>query len=108
MRVDTELPPRASRVRLSEPVRELLHTPRQRGLKSFFQRAATSRALREFKSLKPIGRVKRARLAGSIPEVVRDTICRDRRQRRQVMFAKRLTAKGARASTRRSTSRRKC
>lgn len=64
------------------------------------RRAAVIRAM-EAANGRPIGRRVREKLQGMIPEVVRETICRPKRQKRAVMFATGAAGKGRRAAARR-------
>lgn len=51
-----------------------------------------------------IGRRKREKLRGRIPEVVRETLCKKTRQRREVLHAKKKIRKGAGARRRQQRS----
>jgi hypothetical protein len=72
--------------------------PRQARL--FQQRAALERALEAAGSAKLGGRRARERIARGIPQAVYDAICADRKKRRQSLFARGLTGKGAKAPKR--------
>lgn len=80
---------------------EVLHdrTPRQPRLDNPL-RAVTVLAL-EKAAGKPIGRRTREKLRGQIPEVVRETLCKRKRKRREVMFARGAAGKSKSRAARR-------
>lgn len=73
--------------------------PRQLSL-SDPQRNGTMLALEQAAG-RPIGRVTRKKLANRIPEIILETLCKRKRQRRSVMFARGAAGKGKRNAARR-------
>lgn len=82
----TELPRSIGRSVLTErkPRQLRLNDPR---------RMATIRAM-ELAAGRPIGRRTREKLRGLVPDVVHETLCKKKRVRREVMFAKKTAGKG--------------
>lgn len=76
----------------AEPPITTLRKPRQLRLDSV-QRAVTMQALEDAAG-RPIGRVTRAKLRGRIPDVVYQTLCKRKRNRREVLFARKAAGKG--------------
>lgn len=98
--------PRAvvSRERRQRPLADTIRpplpqAPRQKRL--FGQRALTREALALSKGA-PLSRAVRKKLQeeGFVSQELRETICRERKQRRQVLFATKRTGKGAAAPRR--------
>lgn len=58
------------------------------------QRGVTTKALSHSKG-KPLNRTQRRAAAARVPEELRRIICGERKARRQVLHAKKLTTKGA-------------